>query len=44
MPWAHKRIGKRRRRELRVIVQLHRKGSKKAGHGWAARQASRRKS
>lgn len=39
---ARKRTGKRRKRERRIPVELHRRGSKKAGHGWAARQASRK--
>jgi len=42
MPWAHKRTGKKRKRELRVIKQSHRRGSDKAGHGWAARQAAKK--
>ena len=50
MPWPTKKDykmkrnkGKRRKRELRIKKQSHRRGSKKAGHGWASRQAARRK-
>jgi hypothetical protein len=31
-----------RKREKRIRKELHRKGSKKAHHGWASRQASKR--
>ncbi len=42
MPWPTKNRGKKRKRELRVKKQAHRRGSKKAGSGWAARQASKK--
>jgi len=42
MAWAHKRKGKKRKRELRIVRELHRRSGPKAGHGWAARRAARR--
>ena len=43
MPWPTKNRGKKRKREKRIQRELHRRGSKRAGHGWAARQAGRKK-